>query len=82
MATRSKSKKKARPPRGRSTVDHLEVQGGRRNAKGEMMPLFVRLVCDHDGAVSATLGSAFDKLQIRVTLNALRAIVKKMESLA
>jgi len=81
MATKSK-RKKASPSRGRSTVDYLEVDAGRRNVKGELVPLFARLVRDDDGQATATLGSSYEKLQIRVTLPALRAIVEKLESLA
>ena len=87
MATRTAKKKKAKAkaskqPARPSAVDYMEVDAGRRNAKGELVPLFARVVRDRDDLVSATLGSSFEKLQIRVTLAALRAVVKKMESLA
>lgn len=83
--TRSKSKKRAKPkakPAERpSNISWLEVAGGRRKQGGDDATLFARIE-KRDGQMSASLGSAYDKLQIRVTLPALRAVVKKMEALA
>lgn len=77
---RGKRKPKAKPTAARpSNVSWLEVEGGRRKQGGDDATLFARIE-ERDGHVSASLGSAYDKLQIRVTLSALRQVVKKMEA--
>ena len=82
MATKPKPKKKSTKKKdtGRK-VDYLTVERGRRSQRGGMLSLFARIE-RRDGKVSASLGSSFEKLQIRVTLPALREIVKEMEKLA
>ncbi len=72
-----KAKAKAKPASSRpSRVEFAEVDGGRRKQDGTDATLYARIE-ERDGKTSVSLGSDYNKLQIRCSLDALRKIVEQ-----
>ncbi len=72
-----KPAKKKKPVARPRKVDYHTIKSGRRNQQGRLVDLYAR-VETRDGVTSVSMGSAFDKLQIRVTEKALADLLKAM----